>query len=116
MSKKKDETDASLTELFEMLSHEYRRRILVAVARDNPKDVDDITSESIANEHEGDDDALELIAQQLHHTHLPKLDDAGFVDWDRESGRITRGPRFGEIEPLLRLMSDHQDELPDDWP
>lgn len=116
MSKKKDETDASLTELFEMLSHEYRRRILVAVARENPQDEDDITSESIADGHEGDDDTLELLTQQLYHTHLPKLDDAGFVDWDRESGRITRGPRFEEIEPLLRLMSDHQDELPDDWP
>jgi hypothetical protein len=99
-----------------MLSHEYRRRILIAVAQDNPRDEDDITSETIADEHEEDGDGLELLKQQFYHTHLPKLADAGFIDWDRDSGIITRGPRFEEIEPLLRLMHDHQDELPDDWP
>lgn len=110
-----DETDDSLNESLEMLSHGVRRRLLMAVAAKNPWDDEDITSESIADEHEDDDDTLELLTQQLYHIHLPKLDDAGFIDWDRDNGRITRGPRFGEIKPLLRLMHDHQDELPDDW-
>jgi hypothetical protein len=99
-----------------VLSHEYRRRILVAVGRDNPRDENDVTSESVASEAEEDDDAVELLKQQLYHTHLPKLDDAGFVEWDRDDGLLGRGPRFDEIEPLLELMNDHQDELPDDWP
>jgi hypothetical protein len=86
----------------------------VAVARHNPQD--DIISESIANANEEDDDAIELLEQQPYHTHLPKLDEARFINWDRDLGIITRGPRFKEIEPLLRLVHDHQDELPDDWP
>jgi DNA-binding transcriptional ArsR family regulator len=114
--KKSDETGGSLSELFEILSHESRRRILMAVAQHNPQDEDDITSETVADKHEEYDDALELLKQQLYHTHLPKLADGGFIDWDRDSGTITRGPRFEEIEPLLRLMHDHQDELPDNWP
>ncbi|RLM89549.1 ArsR family transcriptional regulator [Haloarcula sp. Atlit-7R] len=102
--------------MFEILSHEYRRRILLAVAQQNPRDEDDITSETVAGEHDDDGDALEHVKTGLHHVHLPKLADAGFIDWDGDSGTITRGPRFEEIEPLLRLMHDHQDELPEDWP
>lgn len=74
------------------------------------------TPESSADEREEDDDSTELIKQELYHTHLPKLAEAGFINWDPESGLITRGPRFEEIGPLLRLMNDHQDELPEDWP
>ena len=111
-----DGADDSLNELFEMLSHGVRRRILITVGRENPQDEDDVTSKSAANDHEEDDDALELLATQIYHTHLPKLADSGFIDWDRDEGQITRGPRFDEIEPLLRLMDNHQDELPADWP
>ncbi|RLM88460.1 helix-turn-helix transcriptional regulator [Haloarcula sp. Atlit-7R] len=116
-SKEKNEgSGGTLNELFEILSHEYRRRILLAVAQQNPQDEADITSEAVAEEHGDDGDALEHVKTGLHHVHLPKLADAGFIDWDRDSGTITRGPRFEEIEPLLKLMHDHQDELPEDWP
>ncbi len=117
MSAKRIEGNSgSLSELFEILSHEYRRRILMAVAEQNPQDEDDIASELSADGHEEDGDALDTLHLQLYHAHLPKLADAGFVDWDRDTGTITRGPQFEEIEPLLRLMHDHQDELPTDWP
>ncbi|WP_199722333.1 helix-turn-helix transcriptional regulator [Haloarcula sp. Atlit-120R] len=115
-SKKNEGSGGTLNELFEILSHEYRRRILLAVAQQNPQDEDDITSEAVAEEHGDDGDALEHVKTGLHHVHLPKLADAGFIDWDRDSGTITRGPRLEEIEPLLKLMHDHQDELPEDWP
>ena len=97
-----------------MLSSEYRRRILIAVRQANPRDEDELTSESIGDE--GDEEALAVLQQKLYHTHLPKLNDAGFINWDQDTGIIRRGPRFEEIEPLLRLMHKHQDELPDDWP
>ncbi|ELZ81869.1 hypothetical protein C453_17674 [Haloferax elongans ATCC BAA-1513] len=52
---------------------------------------------------------------ELFHTHLPKLDDAGFVDWDPRTGAVVRGPRFDAVEPVLRLFADHTDELPSEW-
>ena len=116
MSEKTDETSASLNELFEMLSHEYRRRVLMTVARNNPHDQDELASKSVVDDHGEDEDVIELLTQRLYHIDYPKLHTAGLIDWDRESGRITRGPRFEEIEPFLRLMSNHQDELSVDWP
>jgi hypothetical protein len=60
------------------------------------------------------DDSDRLLS--MHHVHLPKLEDRGFVRVDRERNRIRRGPNFDDIEPLLRVIDDHTDELPVEWP
>lgn len=70
--------DSSLSEPFEMLSHEYRRRGHIAVAQANPRDEDEITSESIADRE--DDKTLAVLQQELYHIQLPKLNDAEFID------------------------------------
>lgn len=105
--------EASLDDIFEILSHPVRRRVLTAIARSNPRDDEDETfsSEDLAT----DEDQLDAFLTSLHHVHLPKLAEAGFIEWDRESGTITRGPRYEEIEPLIELMMAHEDELPADW-
>ncbi len=53
---------------------------------------------------------------RLHHTHLPKLDEAGFIEWNPNSKTITRGLRFDEIAPLIELIIANRDELPAGWP
>ncbi len=52
----------------------------------------------------------------LHHVHLPLLEEYGFITWDRATGRVTRGPQFQKIGPLLELLAAHADELPGEWP
>jgi hypothetical protein len=49
----------------------------------------------------------------MQHVHLPKLADHGFIDWDQDTQRVTKGPQFDEIEPLLTVLSENQDVLPD---
>jgi len=116
MSKSKTNAPGNpLNESFEVLSHQYPRRILMAVARQSPLNEDDIVSESVGDVHEKDG-AVETLQLQLYHKHLPKLAESGFINWDRNSDTITRGSRFEEIEPVLRLMHDHQGELLEDWP
>jgi len=57
----------------------------------------------------------ETVAEvELVYNHLPELAKAGYIEWDRETGAISRGSRFDEIDPLLELMRDHADELPPD--
>lgn len=56
------------------------------------------------------------VTSDLTETHLPMLEEEGIIEWDRETGTISKGPNFEEIEPLLRLMREHADDLPPDWP
>lgn len=53
---------------------------------------------------------------ELEHKHLPRLSEVGYVDWDRETGELWKGPAFDEVEPLLELLADHAEELPPEWP
>lgn len=101
-----------LDQTFTALAHPIRRRILTAIADDNPRhQVEFETAEF------GPDDAdRETIELELRHRHLPHLDEAGFVDWRRRTGEVTRGEAFEEIRPLLELMDDRREELPGDWP
>jgi hypothetical protein len=98
--------------MFDALTHPYRRRILMLVSEQNPRDEEEFVVENLSTE----DDDLELLTTELSHVHLPKLADAGYIEWDEHTQTIRRGPNFEEIAPLLRLMTEHQDELPADWP
>ncbi|WP_449405170.1 hypothetical protein [Haloarcula amylovorans] len=42
--------------------------------------------------------------------------EAGYIEWHRETGEVSKGPRYDEIEPLLDLIENHVDELPPNWP
>lgn len=100
-----------MDELFKALANVHRRRLLVALLDHNPQqDTVDLPEDA----HRGDE-ALEALRQELFHHHLPKLEEAGFIRWNRDAGDVMKGPRFDEIRPLLELMRDHADELPDDW-
>ncbi|MCU4972071.1 ArsR family transcriptional regulator [Halobacteria archaeon AArc-m2/3/4] len=43
---------------------------------------------------------------ELYHNHLPLLAEAGFIDWNQNTGAVTRGPRFNEISPLLERIEN----------
>jgi hypothetical protein len=62
-----------------MLSHSYRRCLLLAVLDDNPRDQDDLANETIARD-VADADELATMKTQLHHVHLPKLADKGYIE------------------------------------
>ena len=64
---------------------------------------------------EADDADLNRLKAELQHVHLPKLAEAGYIDWDAKTQTIRRGPNFNEIAPLLRLIDEHGDDLPAGW-
>ncbi|RQG95496.1 DUF7344 domain-containing protein [Natrarchaeobius chitinivorans] len=102
---------ATLDELFDVLSKPPRRRILTALADTNPSEDAEFVPRDFAPNGRRED-----VLPRLHHSHLPKLDEADFIEWNPHSKTITHGPSFDEIEPLVELMIDHEDELPADWP
>ena len=62
-----------------------------------------------------DDATLTEMRTTLYHLHLPKFAEAGYIEWDKDTHTIRRGPNFDEIAPFLRLMADHEDKLPARW-
>jgi hypothetical protein len=100
----------------EALGHQYRRRLLVALLEHNPQDDDDTQdAERALRDVAGGEEDSPLIESELVHNHLPKLEELGYIRWDREAGEIAKGPDWAEIEPLLELLRDHEDDLPDGW-
>jgi len=106
------DSSPSMDSVLDVLANRYRRRVLVALLEHNPQDEDD---PQIPDDLELADEELETLRIHMTHTHLPKLEEAEFIEWDRDSNSVRKGPRFDEIQPLLELMRDHADELPADW-
>lgn len=128
--------ELTLDVTFELLMN-YRRRVIFRYLADHPSTTLSNLAEHVAA-HENEMAVSELRSAEqkranpehreeftpsdevdgieLYHHHLPKLADVDFIDWDRETDTIRRGSRFDEIAPLISLMTEHQDELPEGWP
>ncbi|MFC6954608.1 hypothetical protein [Halorubellus litoreus] len=106
----KEVTSASFDSHLDALGHIDRRRLLLALLHANadgdlPVDVEQL-------EHATAEKSPRL---SMHHVHLPKLDDHGFIDASLNHYSVTPGPRFEEIKPLLELLETNREQLPDDW-
>ena len=95
-------------ELFEQLSHPTRRYILLELAVADPGEafsLEDSTTEI---------DPAGQNRIELWHQHLPKLSNAGYVEWDKQTETLVRGPRFDAVAPILKLLIEHGDRLSDE--
>lgn len=93
------------TQLVDTLSHPHLWQILTRLSIHNPRDENEF-------DHRAPAFSSDSLGGELFHNHLPKLDEAGFIDWKRERGVVRRGPRFPEIAPLIHLSNNHQGILP----
>ncbi|MUV56291.1 hypothetical protein [Halogeometricum sp. CBA1124] len=80
---------------YRLLSAERRRELLdVFDDRSGPLALDSLAAEIATRDDEldapdaADDAVLTRVASSLHHVHLPKLHDAGVVEYDPDSRRI----------------------------
>lgn len=107
MSQSEGET-LSQDVVFDLLSNPRRRYILSYLRREEePVDLVDLADEIAAWENETPVD--ELTSQQrkrvyvsIYQTHVPKLEDAGVVSYDRESGLVGLTDRALEIDRFLQ--------------
>lgn len=65
------------------------------------------TTESRTTSTEGSD-ATDTRFLQLHHVHLPKLQQAGVITYDEEAGIVERGESFAEVLALLDVIDSHR--------
>lgn len=106
----------SKDEIFSTLSNQ-RRRYVIHYLKHDPTQVRirDLAEQIAA--WENDITVGELTYKQrkrvytsLHQTHLPKMDDCGIVEYDRDRGLISLAPGAADLEVYLEVVSEH--ELP----
>jgi len=97
----------ALDDAFDALGNRHRRRLVLALLERTPQ------SDGVEVGEDESGDAVRR-ATVMYHTHLPKLEAGGYVDWDEEAHEVTRGAQFEELRPILELLDAHADDLPDD--
>lgn len=85
------------------LSDGSRRQMLIAL-------LDEEHIQPFSSDEDGSDRAI-----QLHHVHLPILEENGSIAWDRDTGTVRRGSDFAAVEPVLTALEARRDALPDDY-
>lgn len=97
-----------LTETLDALANPRRRDVLYHLSENDAATIDALAAEIAAREtdvrpEDVSSDDREATMVDLHHTHLPKLADAGLVEFDRRSGAVAfRDPP----EMLDELLAD----------
>ena len=110
-SRNRPENEA-LNRTFDALSDPDRRRILTVFLEEDTRDGDSFAPTDFRAEGENAEDPL----TRYHHIHFPKLEEAGYIEYDHECNTVSRGSKYDEIEPVVKLLVDHQGELPGEWP
>ena len=87
----------------DILSNDHRRHLLIALSQENPQN-DGTTPVSSGQSHRER-------AIRMQHVHLPKLEDYGYIEWNRTSKQVVKGPKFDEIKPLLTLLVENRETL-----
>lgn len=95
-------TDAAL----DALSHPLRRRLLFSLYEQS-QDANELPLQRVSGIEFGEENTRITLC----HWHLPKLEEQGYVRFDDEY-TITKGPEWDQIEPLLRLIYNHLNDLP----
>lgn len=89
---------------FDALADDHRRNLLVALREENPQDA------AVHGSTDGDPGSLKTarrVETTMYHTHLPKLVDYGYIEWDTGTGEIVKGPQFEELQPLLDCLDEY---------
>lgn len=99
--------ETGMDRVFEALFTRRRRMILFMLKHSSPRPVVDFLPRGTR---------ARSTETELRHDDLPRLASLAYINWDRDADEVSRGERFDEIEPMLDLLENHADELPDGWP
>ena len=111
-----DDPRVSEDEIFTMLSNRRRRYVVHALSRgETDHDLGSLAEQIAAWEHDVDVGELSYNERKrtytaLQQTHLPKMDDAGLVEFDKNRGEIRPTESLTEVDLYLEVVSG--DDLP----
>jgi len=103
-------TATSFEACIEALGHIERRRLLLSLLNDTAD-----RDRTVVLDPRDADAADETLRLSMHHNHLPKLEELGFITVDSRQDAVTTGSNFDEIRPLLELLDNNRSQLPCGW-
>lgn len=101
-----------LNTVLDVCGHKHRRIVLVVLSnRQQSMSIDDLTDAVIKYNHHipqtgVDDETVKRVHVGLRHTHLPKLADAGFIQYDDERKVAQVGREDSNLSTILAMDSD----------
>jgi len=100
-----DEPADDVSTAFDLLSDARRRGVLYAAERGEQTTVEELADQiaSWLDDAEGDSRSSS-VRLSLIHTHLPKLADAGVVEYDRERGTVELAGGATDLERYLTCV------------
>jgi hypothetical protein len=91
-----------LDDQLSVLSNGHRRRLLLALTEESPHNTPTVSSDPVEA-----DGGVREHAIAMHHSHLPRLEDHGLIDWNQETGEVTKGSQFDDIEALVTTLAEN---------
>lgn len=100
-------------EVFDVLSNDRRRFAVHALERDEPADIGDLAEQIAAWEcdvsvEEVNYDQRKRVYTSLQQSHLPKLDDAGVVEFDKSRGVVEPTPALDEVDVYMDVVRGNE--------
>lgn len=104
-------TELSLETTFELLANERRRDVLGHLRERVAMPTDELVDRVAADEHGTTAEALtrserRYTAASLHHADLPKLADAGLIQYDERTGVVVRTALAERVDDYLDLAGE----------
>ncbi|MFC4551552.1 MULTISPECIES: DUF7344 domain-containing protein [Halorussus] len=107
-----------LDTVLDVCEHEHRRIVLAALANQHQSlSIDDLTNAIVKHNHhtppaEASDETVTQIQTGLHQVHLPKLAEAGLIQYDSERQLVEPTAQLGQAESHLSAILAVDSELP----
>ncbi|WP_255151269.1 hypothetical protein [Halorarius halobius] len=96
--------------VFEAASAEPRRQLIVSLMDADPEGSVLLPASAMNPNVPMDPDRLRT---ELYHQHLPLLAERGFIEWETEPMRASRGERFEEVAVVFEALHSTATEIPD---
>lgn len=87
---------------YDLLSHAYRRQVIYTLRDDRTATTGELADAILAA---GLADARDRTLAALVHTHLPKLDDHGIVEYERDDDVVALADGASRLEPFLEVTA-----------
>lgn len=106
MTERVDGTELSPDVIFNVLMNRRRRYVLQYLKAESPMELGRLAERIAAREHDVSVDEVtskqrKSVYTSLYQSHLPKLAEAGIVDYDQDRGVVSLNHRADELEAFL---------------